>query len=209
MTEEQFNADELVPEAVIRQISVIGEAAKRVSGTITGMFPDFPWSNFAKTRDLVMHQYDRVDYGIIWDSAKNECPIYEQYIKKVVSYLRDELKFSELWYGLSLDKRNLLEENPLMTVVGVYEDEEYLLQCSEHRLYAAKCSDISFELSSTRLFTNPNFLLNKEETNKLSHGKSIRIEKWELRYDVKQRKVIFSEVPPPSEKKKPTIRFKR
>jgi uncharacterized protein with HEPN domain len=50
-------------------LSIIGEAAKRISTEFKDKYPDIPWRDMAGTRDVLTHDYEGVDAKIIWDIA--------------------------------------------------------------------------------------------------------------------------------------------
>ena len=57
---EQFAADERTWSAVLYQISVIGEAVKRLSESFRAQHPSMPWPQMAGMRKKVIHGYDAV-----------------------------------------------------------------------------------------------------------------------------------------------------
>lgn len=61
-----FLGDELRQDAIIRQLTVLGEAAKRVSEDYCMAHPEIPWHQIAGFRDVVVHQYERVDLPRVW-----------------------------------------------------------------------------------------------------------------------------------------------
>jgi hypothetical protein len=48
-------------DAVIRQLQIIGEAAKRLSAELRAAYPDIPWREVAGMRDKLVHDYFGVD----------------------------------------------------------------------------------------------------------------------------------------------------
>ena len=52
---EEFRANDMMQDAVVRQISIIGEAAKRVSAETRSEYPDVPWRDMAGMRDKLVH----------------------------------------------------------------------------------------------------------------------------------------------------------
>ena len=56
-----FLDDELTQSAVLHQILVLGEAAKRLSSEFRAGHPDVPWSDMAGMRDRLIHAYEAVD----------------------------------------------------------------------------------------------------------------------------------------------------
>jgi uncharacterized protein with HEPN domain len=49
-------------DAVIRRLTIIGEATKRISMTFREAYPDIPWKEMAGLRDVVVHDYDGIDF---------------------------------------------------------------------------------------------------------------------------------------------------
>jgi uncharacterized protein with HEPN domain len=61
-----FLADWLLQDAAIRNFEIVGEAVKRVSEEIKSAHPEIPWTDLAGFRDVLIHQYFRVDLEIVW-----------------------------------------------------------------------------------------------------------------------------------------------
>ena len=61
-----FLGDELRQDAIIRQLTILGEAAKRVSPNCRMAHPEIPWQQIAGFRDVVVHQYERVELPRVW-----------------------------------------------------------------------------------------------------------------------------------------------
>lgn len=83
---EDFNENQLVIDAVVRNLEVIGEASKFVSEDIKQRYSDVPWKSMIGLRNILIHEYFGIDEQIIWqiitsDFRKNK-PIIEQIIKE-------------------------------------------------------------------------------------------------------------------------------
>jgi uncharacterized protein with HEPN domain len=74
MNQEQFAAQELVMDAVLRNIEVIGEAAKNLPTDVRATMPGTGWKKIAGMRDWISHVYYRVDDDIVWNLVETEVP---------------------------------------------------------------------------------------------------------------------------------------
>jgi len=69
-----FLQDYKTQDAVVRNIEILGEAAKLISDETKRNYPNIPWKDIAGTRDKLIHDYFGVNIDIVWDIAKNEIP---------------------------------------------------------------------------------------------------------------------------------------
>jgi len=69
-----FLGDDLRQDAIVRQFTVLGEAAKRVSQEYRASHPEIPWQQIAEFRDVVVHQYERVNLPRVWQIVTDELP---------------------------------------------------------------------------------------------------------------------------------------
>jgi uncharacterized protein with HEPN domain len=58
---ERFFRDATVEDAVLRNLEVIGDAAKRLDNAYRAAHPEIPWRALAGLRDVLIHQYEGVD----------------------------------------------------------------------------------------------------------------------------------------------------
>lgn len=74
MDERHFIADDRTVDAVIRNLEIIGEAAKRVPSQVAEQHPEIPWSRMTEMRNILVHEYHSVDPSIVFDSAHHDLP---------------------------------------------------------------------------------------------------------------------------------------
>jgi uncharacterized protein with HEPN domain len=80
MKRGEFLKNELVQDGIIRQIEIIGEAAKRLSLIFTETHPEIPWKDIIGMRNKLIHDYMGVDTGAVWDTVKKDIPILKKQI---------------------------------------------------------------------------------------------------------------------------------
>lgn len=72
--EDEFLSDPWVQDAALRNLEVIGEAAKGVSAELRERHPEVPWREAAAFRDFVAHAYDKVTPARVWSVVEDEPP---------------------------------------------------------------------------------------------------------------------------------------
>jgi uncharacterized protein with HEPN domain len=82
---EDFEADQKTIDAVIRNIEIIGEAARNIPADVRAQMPEVAWIDAADMRNAIIHAYFAVDLDIVWDVVKTKVgPLASQ----ISDYLR-------------------------------------------------------------------------------------------------------------------------
>jgi len=84
MDYEGFRVSNLVQDGVIRQLEIIGEAAKNLSQDFREKHPYIPWKDMAGMRDKLIHQYFGVDIAGVWDTAEQDIPTLKSNLIKLL-----------------------------------------------------------------------------------------------------------------------------
>jgi len=90
---KDFKVDILVQDAVLRRMTIIGEATKSVPDDVRSRYPDVPWKKIAGTRDKVVHDYNHVDLDVVWEIISEDLLPFEDRLKTVLSDLEVEEGF--------------------------------------------------------------------------------------------------------------------
>ena len=83
-----FLEDNKTQDAVIRNFEIIGEAVRRLPGSLKKEYKHIEWDFIVGFRNRIAHEYFGVDYEIVWHILTNDLPRLETQkpIKKYVVY---------------------------------------------------------------------------------------------------------------------------
>ncbi len=74
----------MAQDAVIRNLEIIGEAAKKIDKDFKNKHKDIEWQKIAGMRDVLIHDYMGVDVVNVWRVIKNRLPQLKKWIKTVL-----------------------------------------------------------------------------------------------------------------------------
>lgn len=83
-----FMASSLIQDATIRNFETIGEAARHVSTELRRAHPEVPWRQVAGFRDVLIHDYLRVDVEEIWATIQHDLPGLKQKLAAILAELQ-------------------------------------------------------------------------------------------------------------------------
>lgn len=61
-----FDDDELIRFFLLKHVEIIGEAVFKISGDLKEAHPEVPWRKVETARHILVHDYWRVDWEILW-----------------------------------------------------------------------------------------------------------------------------------------------
>lgn len=73
-TQDAFIADEVLRDAVERNVEIIGEAARKVSEDFRNQHPEIPWRKMIAQRNVLVHEYDKISVDEMWIVATYHIP---------------------------------------------------------------------------------------------------------------------------------------
>jgi len=83
MTYENFTQDSRTIDAVVRNFAILGEAVRHIPQHIQEKHPDVPWSAMAAMRNILIHDYERIDPEIIWRTILDDLPLLPGPLKAI------------------------------------------------------------------------------------------------------------------------------
>lgn len=80
----ELEANDEKLSAILYQITIIGEATKRLSEPFRQKYSNIPWREMAGMRDIIVHKYDQLDLEVIWDVVNNKIPELLELLKECI-----------------------------------------------------------------------------------------------------------------------------
>ena len=79
---EQFTADKMMVDAVVREMEIIGEATSKLSKDFRSRHHEIPFRDIIDMRNVLIHDYAGVNTMIVWETCKNDLPPLKKAVKK-------------------------------------------------------------------------------------------------------------------------------
>lgn len=84
LTLEKLKKNTLVLDGVVRNLEIIGEAAKNIPSQIRGKYPEIEWKKIAGLRDILAHEYFGIDLEVVWDILENKLPVLKKQVANIL-----------------------------------------------------------------------------------------------------------------------------
>ncbi|HEY4523981.1 MAG TPA: DUF86 domain-containing protein [Candidatus Paceibacterota bacterium] len=82
ITLPEFKKSTLLQDAVVRELEVIGEAARHVSGVTKQKLANIPWPEILGMRNKLIHEYFGVDVEVVWETISRDLPLLKEKLEK-------------------------------------------------------------------------------------------------------------------------------
>jgi uncharacterized protein with HEPN domain len=83
-----FDEDELIQTWILHHLQIIGEAGNSMSEMFKNQYSEIPWQDMADFRNILVHEYFRIDVDIIWSIVERELP----YLKENVNCILQKIQ---------------------------------------------------------------------------------------------------------------------
>ena len=84
LNEKEFLENKMVQDTTIRNLEIIGEAAKQISDDFKNKYPDIEWKKMAGMRDKLIHDYIGVDLWAVWEVVDKIIPDLKGRISDII-----------------------------------------------------------------------------------------------------------------------------
>ena len=81
---EGFEEDIEKQDAVTRRLEIIGQAVKELPQELREAHPSVEWRAIAGARDIVAHEYFRIDLALVWGMVTKDVPLLLDQVKEIL-----------------------------------------------------------------------------------------------------------------------------
>jgi uncharacterized protein with HEPN domain len=85
MTRDSFLGNPQTIRAVAFEFTILGEAARAMPAEIQERFPDVPWGKMQGIRNILIHEYFRLDEEILWNAVQQDIPQLLTLLEEILS----------------------------------------------------------------------------------------------------------------------------
>lgn len=85
MSYDDFLADDRTRDAVIRNLTTMGESVRWIPGAVLDAHPEVPWQDMRAVRNVVVHEYFGVDPAILWQTVQGDLPPLVPLLERVLA----------------------------------------------------------------------------------------------------------------------------
>lgn len=89
LKKNDFLSNDMIQDACIRQLQVIGESINRIQSATRKANPDISWSMIIGLRNVVVHEYFGINGKIIWSIIKKDIPPLKKQLKILIPRVPD------------------------------------------------------------------------------------------------------------------------
>jgi len=82
---EHFSRNDMMIDAIVRELEIIGEASGNISKDFQKEHPDVMWAKMKATRNFLIHEYFAVNTKIVWDTCKENLPELKQFVSGLLA----------------------------------------------------------------------------------------------------------------------------
>ncbi|MFP4122848.1 HepT-like ribonuclease domain-containing protein [Coleofasciculus sp.] len=85
LTFAAFQRNDMLVESVLYKFIVIGEASANIPEGIQSRHPEVPWRLMSDMRNIIAHEYFRVNLTIVWGTLQNNLPLLIEPLQRLLA----------------------------------------------------------------------------------------------------------------------------
>ena len=82
-----FDSSDLVQVWMVHHLMIIGEAVRGVDLAVRARYPAVPWRQIAGMRDILVHDYFRINREIVWETVEKHLPTLKTEVERILGEL--------------------------------------------------------------------------------------------------------------------------
>ena len=89
VTYEEFMVDEVLQRAILHTLEIAGEATTGIPDEFARQHPEIPWRGMNDFRNVIVHQYFRIDLELVWNVSHRDLIPLRDRIADLLGYFED------------------------------------------------------------------------------------------------------------------------
>jgi len=85
-----FSSNEMAVDAVIRNVQIIGEAARHIPDDVLARYPDVDWVGMRGMRNILVHNYGAIRLDVVWNVVQVDIPVILPRLREVLERERPD-----------------------------------------------------------------------------------------------------------------------
>lgn len=85
---DQYLEDWIRQDAIVRNIEIIGEAIRNVDEELILMYPKVPWKEARGMRNILIHEYFRIEHDEVWKTLNEDLPKLKLQIVSIINDIK-------------------------------------------------------------------------------------------------------------------------
>jgi uncharacterized protein with HEPN domain len=82
-----FDDSSLIQVWMVHHLMIIGEAARAIDPAVRRRYPSVPWRQITGMRNLLVHDYFRINQEIVWETVEKHLPALKIEVKRILEAL--------------------------------------------------------------------------------------------------------------------------
>ena len=82
---DHFASNDMMIDAVVRELAIIGEATNNLSDSFRKNNPEIPFRDIIDMRNILIHDYAGVNVKVVWDTCRKNLPELRRFVVRILS----------------------------------------------------------------------------------------------------------------------------